>query len=510
MLKTPNIYLAVCCLFASGGAGYWWLIQYSGWGEHGASVVTQGESGSEFEPIEIVEASGPKALVEVTVPLLLDEASTPEGMDENEEFVRSDRFPNESSVRDILGQLQGEVTGDTLSATAYEAYLLDLEELFRESAPHYAEMWMLIQSELGSDFLATVGDLEKAEGVLADIERKFGLIWGQTEPGQSLNFARQAGPHVLSGWLAGQLLVENDPTALLAAQNLVPPAEVYWEALLEAAEVDTILSLDSILENHMDEMTLEKWKEILFSDGNSDESVLAAWFEENINKLSSYPDFDEIEVIRMLRRYDYGEGPFMLTADVERVDAAKATKNYLQVAQLLEELSLAYDGSIDVSIAGSFALDWSKQDFAAASDWMLQNSEKISDSESVESMWGTMYRHKAQKDPEVALRYGLQVEDEVLRALALSNTLIPQLETQGGEISTDWVSELEPGFAKQRTMAGYVLGLSRHTQEATLEAQVKFQFLQDEYDLGAIQDAVIHSDLSAEDKAAVVELFDSY
>lgn len=513
MFKSPNLYSAVFFLALSGAAGYWWWVAYSGGGESDTAIR-----------IEVEDAPTPEVVVEVFEPsleavnslakadvALLHDATVVEGaLVADEVLVLPDRFPNESLVRGVLDQLKGEVTGNTLSAAAYQAYLLDLEELLVDAAPQYAEVWSLIQSELGHDFLKGLENSVKGEKVLAAVERKFGFVWGQADPEQSLHFARQAGPDVLAGWLTGQIIAKNDPTALLEDQNLVPSPEVYWEALLDVAKTDTILSLNSILENHMDEMTLGKWKEILFSKGNSDEPVLAEWFQENIGSLSSYPDFDEIEVIRMLRRYDYGEGPFMLTADVERVDAAKATKNYTEVARVFEELSAEYDGVIDASAAGRFALDWSKQDFAAASDWLLANSEKISDLESMESMLGTMYRHKAGKEPGVALSNALQIEDETLQALALSNTVIPQLEKIGTEAPVEWVSQLPQGFAKQRSMAGYVLGLSRHAEETTLEAQVKFQFLQDEFDLAAIQDSVMNSELNSQDKISVVELFNTY
>ncbi len=509
MFKSPNIYSAAFFLVLSGAAGYWWLVAYSGAAESDAAIRVEVEDTPTSEVV--VEAFNPgNSLTEGDVPLLQNVTVVDDALVDEQALVLPDRFPNESLVRGILDQLKGEVLGDTLSAVTYQAYLMDLEELLKDAAPHYGEVWSLIQSELGEGFLKSLESSVKGEKVLAAVERTFGFVWGQIDPEQSLNFARQAGPHVLSGWLAGQIVADNDPTALLEAQKLVPSPEVYWEALMDIAKTDTILSLDTIVENHMDEMTLEKWKEILFSKGNSNEPVLAEWFQENIVNLSGHPDFDEVEVIRMLRRYDYGEGPFMLTADVERVDAAKAAMDYTGVARILEELSVEYDDAIDASAAGRFALDWSKQDFAAASDWLLANSDKISDTESMESMLGTMYRHKSDKDPEVALSYGLQIEDEVLQALALSNTVIPQLEKVGTEAPVEWVSLLPQGFVKQRSMAGYVLGLSRHAKETTLEAQVKFQFLQDEFDLGAIQDSVMNSELSSQEKISVVELFNTY
>ena len=65
-------------------------------------------------------------------------------------------------------------------------------------------------------------------------------------------------------------------------------------------------------------------------------------------------------------------------------------------------------------------------------------------------------------------------------------------------------------FAKQRTMAGYVLGLSRYSHEPTLEAQVKFQFLRDEFDLDLIKAQVIESNLSEAEKNSSLNLLNLY
>ncbi len=421
-----------------------------------------------------------------------------------------DRFPNESKVRDVLALMKAGLASGDLSDVAYEAYLLDLESLLLDSDPHYAEMWALIQSELSFQPGSDVKQNTKDQQLLDDVQRKFGFVWGQADPPQSLQFARQAGPHVLAGWLAGQMDAGNDFLPLLESFQLTPAPEVYWEALMDIAKTDTLFSLDTVLDQHMDSMTLDKWKELLFSRGNSGDTALATWFEANIGQLAGHPNFDEVEVIRMLRRFDLGEGPFLVSSDLAQVEAAKRSKNYAQTAQILENLSVLYGDVIDAAAAGRFPVDWSKQDFEAASNWVVAHADDFSDYESMESMLGTMYRHKAVKDPDYALHYGMQIEDEGLRGLVLSNTVIPQLEKHGTDYPVEWVSGLSQGFAKQRSMAGYVLGLSRNQKETTLEAQVKFQFLKDEFDLATIQNQVLQSQLSTQDKMKVVELLNTY
>jgi hypothetical protein len=315
---------------------------------------------------------------------------------------------------------------------------------------------------------------------------------------------------VLAGWLAGQIHDGNEFTELLEREQLQPPIAVYWEALMDVAKTDTIRSLDAVMEGHMDTMDLAKWKELLFSKGNSDEAVLAAWFEKKITTLAQYENFDEVEIIRMLRRYDYGEGPLMVTEDLSWVETIKNTRNYPEIAATFEALSESYDGKIDASASGRFPLDWSKQDFAAASDWLVDNADRFSDHEVLISQLGTMYRHKAQKDPETAVQSALLIKDPHLQGLALSNSIIPQIEKKGTAVSGNWMGDLPQGFTKQRSMAGYVLGLSRHSKATILEAQVKFQFLKDEFDLPLIQQQVMESKLSANDKIQVVDLLNLY
>ena len=281
---------------------------------------------------------------------------------------------------------------------------------------------------------------------------------------------------------------------------------------MDTSKSDTVSSLNQIVENHLDDMTMARWRELLFNGHNSSDSTLATWFQENAEVLEANENFDEVEVVRMLRRLDPGEGPFMNSVDLAVVDGALEEQNYPAAASLFEELSVLYDEKIDASAVGEMPLAWAEEDFTASSDWLLAHASKFSNQETLESLIGSVYRTGIVfgDDAETVLTSALAIEDETYRGMALSNVLIPQVEDLGVDMETEWVTEMEQGFAKQRTMAGFVLGLSRHSNEPTLEAQVKFQFLQDEYDFEVLKQLVEESELSPQEKRATLEFLDTY
>lgn len=419
-------------------------------------------------------------------------------------------FTNEAAMRMAITDLKQMLADGKLDGLAYQSLIKELEGLMVASKPNYGSMLTLIRSEFDESYLSTLGDPAESTALLSDIETSLGYVWGEGDPDASLDFINRASDSLLTGWLAAQMMNERDYHEMLEGKQIQVSQDVLWQSLLEVAKSDTLVSLDIIVANHLDEMSLKRWRDILFSDGNSGDAVIAGWFEANIDLLTEAPNFDEVELIRMLRRYDYGEGPFMLSSDVELVETAKASGDFREVADLVEELSLLYDNTIDASAVGRFPLEWSKQDLKAASDWLLENSDAFSDPDSMESMLGTMFRHRSTENPEATRELALAIEDEAFRARALSNTLTPLIERSGSEVNTDWVSDLPEGFPKQRTMAAYALGLSRNVGDQTLEAQLKFQFLKNEFDLDMIQSQVLESDLSDADKMSVVNLLETY
>lgn len=355
--------------------------------------------------------------------------------------------------------------------------------------------------------------LEREQAFLTLVEEALCFTWASQAGAESLDFILSLPnkPHLYETWLASRIYMGESFEGLLAERAVLPRSEQMWEALKRVGELDATIAWDAALEYHLEAMTLQRWKELFFLPGEPGDGESLKWIVEHEDWFSSQAGYDGADLIRLLRRYDYGGEPFYTTEEVLQIEAMKqAGEDYTSIAATILEISQAYDGAIDASVVSRMTLDWSKTDFTAASDWLLKHGQDFSDRGSLESMLGTMYRHKAQKDPEFALSEGIQIADESLRALALSNIVIPQMERQGIETSVEWVRELPEGLPKARSIAGYILGLSRYRQDAALEAQVKAQFLKEEYRMEQLVELVNASNLNVSEKRSALELVASY
>ena len=427
--------------------------------------------------------------------------------------TRPARFPNENFVRLNILEAQSILFEESLESDRYEQKLLELEALMAVSISHPEDLAAVIEESFASVKVEDERFAVLQEQMKQDVEKSLGYLWAQSDPEGSLTYAAENEEEaMLTGWMTAQMLAGEDVEQILDTYEIEPSDEVVWEALMDTSKSDTVSSLNQIVENHLDDMTMARWRELLFNGHNSSDSTLATWFQENAEVLEANENFDEVEVVRMLRRLDPGEGPFMNSVDLAVVDGALEEQNYPAAASLFEELSVLYDEKIDASAVGEMPLAWAEEDFTASSDWLLAHASKFSNQETLESLIGSVYRTGIVfgDDAETVLTSALAIEDETYRGMALSNVLIPQVEDLGVDMETEWVTEMEQGFAKQRTMAGFVLGLSRHSNEPTLEAQVKFQFLQDEYDFEVLKQLVEESELSPQEKRATLEFLDTY
>lgn len=422
-------------------------------------------------------------------------------------------FENKARLRNSILLAQSTLFDEGLSSVRYQKQLLELESLMADSMSDPEIVYRLIEDSIAAVVVEEEIFGRQQDVMQEDLKQSLGFLWAQSDPEASLLFADEMqDARVFEGWLTAHMLGGADVIGTLETYGVTASEESLWNAIREVAQIDTITSLNQVLDIHLEEMNLSKWRDLLFSGHSSSDSVLADWFVENEDILDQSDTFDEVAVIRMLRRNDPGSGPYMISQDLALVDAALAEDDYTAAAGIFEELSSLYGNTIDVSAVSEMPIGWAREDFVAASNWLLMNAERFSEQEAFESMVGSVYRSAVVNGDAsaAALTSALSIEDPTIRGVALSNVLIPQVEGQGGEVFPEWAAELEPGFAKQRTLAGYVLGLSRHSGDETLEAQVKFQFLQDQYDLDEIRQMVITSELSAEEKATIQTLFDTY
>lgn len=397
-----------------------------------------------------------------------------------------------------------------ISQAEYDALLLDLEEWIHTSGSDKVATWNYLRAHL-NELPEIEGQPNRRGQFMEDVASRFAFVWGTEDPRQSLEFlAMQPDTDgFMEGWLTSQIYNDTDFEPLLEEMRITPPPDTVWRSLQRVAQLDAFAALDYARDHFSGEMTPKKWKELFDTQGGANDELSIAWIEANQDFLMAQDDFNAVEVARLLRRYHFGGEIFYDSAHVELINDARAKKQFTQGAAILEDLKNEY-GEIDSAAIGRFALEWSYNDFSAAEAWLLANESYYSDVDAFDSALGTMYRHRAQRDPEFAREQALALTDEWQRALATSNTIIPETEKGGLNVTTTWVAEMPQGFAKQRTIAGYVLGLSRNASEAVLEGQVKAQFLRDEFDLNQIGQLVHQSDLSQSEKIAALELIQSY
>lgn len=397
-----------------------------------------------------------------------------------------------------------------ISKAEYNALLLDLEEWIHTSGADRVQIWNYLQAQFGQ--LPEVEDLPgRRDAFIQDISQRFAFVWGAEDPRKSLEFValNPNNNDLMEGWLTSQIYNQVDFDPLLQEMRITPPIDVVWLSLRGVARLDAFVALDFARDNYHGEMTPKQWKALFDTSGGANDDKSIAWIEANQDLLINVHGFDPVEVARLLRRYNYGGEIFYDSADVETINNARTNKQFAMGAEFLEQMKAEY-GEIDSAAINRFPLEWSYQDFAAAESWLLANESYYSDPDAYDSALGTMFRHKAQKDPVYAREHALALTDEWHRALATSNVVIPEVEKGGLAVDASWVSEMPQGFPKQRTIAGYVLGLSRNASEPNLEGQVKAHFLRDQFDLNQISQFVHQSNLSQAEKVAALEILQSY
>lgn len=503
-VKARNLLLCICLLLAVSLCSY---LFYQGLDKGPAPEIAAAEPG-EKSVRDRAPVGTPEPIVSETRKSLPEVEQRTEKSKEESKTEPSSQ--DKAKLLKLLDELWAGAQSGKISNANYEALLLDLEEWFTQSNLPPAEIWGMLEERwthmaMSGQSSASFTQLKK------DVESKFGFALGSKDPQESLKFiaSQMEETNAVEGWIASQIYHGNDPESMLADSLIALPSDSYWRSIRMASKLDAFTALDYARDNYLGEMSLGKWNQLFDPKGGAGDAESMAWIEANKAYLDQHPSFNSTEVARSLRRYHDGGEVFYDTASVEALQAARERGDYAGVVHTLEQLKEQY-GEIDAAALGRFSLEWSYRDFQQAKQWLLENESYYSDREAFASNLGSMFRHEANKNPEAALRQALAMEDERHRALTTSNVLIPQVERRGIDVKTDWVSEMPEGFTKARTIAGFVLGLSRNASEMKLEGQVKSQFLKDEFDLQLISQQVNESNLSPESKVKALELLQSY
>ena len=378
------------------------------------------------------------------------------------------------------------------SDAAYRALLFEYEGFFLNLDGDMETAFALLVKTLGSRE-AQDDDEMSYEVFTQDLYKRFGFAWACKDPANSLPLIEKTGPnqHLLTGWLASRMFHSEQ----FPEQAFSPRQK--WTAIEMVADINPFSALNAARDHHAENMNEDLWYQLFFAHAKPDDLAAIDWMKAYAAELDGFPYG---EIIREMRVRDGPSDPIYNPQDIKAVETLAAEEKYSDAISLIEELSPGYDGFVDGSLASDLLINLSSEDFPKASEWLVQHGDSFYNKTHFTKTLATMFRQEALENPDQARATGLALENDENRAIALSNVVIPLAEQQGENLDIEWAKKLDPGFPKARTLAGFVLGLSRHSNDSLLEAQVKSQFLKNEFELDVLMQQVLDSQLQPSQK----------
>ena len=237
-----------------------------------------------------------------------------------------------------------------------------------------------------------------------------------------------------------------------------------------------------------------------------DESAAATWLLENFDNLPE--GFDAVHTLQKLHSYTYPTTT--LDAEQQRiVDELKATGDYSQALLHLRDVAVAADQPVDDGAVALTLQEWLRRDSSPSyySEVVAALQEIDADPSHVRQIfqaWGI-----AEDSFKSALAVASQFSQSERQADAYSNLAVGRSTAQGSNADTNWIRDLSPGFPRDRSIAGHLLGLSRNLNDDRLEAAVKVQMMTNDFDFAELRQAVEASEIVAPDlKLALNQLME--
>ncbi len=166
------------------------------------------------------------------------------------------------------------------------------------------------------------------------------------------------------------------------------------------------------------------------------DSATMSWFEANADKLSLV---DDVAILQDLLSFDHSNLLPVLSGEEQHSVAVLIDGDQFEhAAKRLEDLASGYGDVLDKPATFDLLNRWARVDPEAATDWLIKEYENIGEPQSIELLTHT-YRQWGLMDPEAAIESGLQYEDEIQQAKALSNLTIAQVEQRGVAVETKWI-----------------------------------------------------------------------
>ena len=136
-----------------------------------------------------------------------------------------------------------------------------------------------------------------------------------------------------------------------------------------------------------------------------------------------------------------------------------------------------------------------------AAAWM----SKIPDKEAAFECARQLASRRTESDYDAVFKWANLIEDDYVKAGALSNIAAQQAQRNINR-PIDWIYDIPEGYAKERSVAGYVLGKVRQTNDRELESLLRKQMAAPQIDMTELAVAVEISKVDPKEKIELMNL----
>ncbi|MDD4872696.1 MAG: hypothetical protein PHR77_19260 [Kiritimatiellae bacterium] len=138
---------------------------------------------------------------------------------------------------------------------------------------------------------------------------------------------------------------------------------------------------------------------------------------------------------------------------------------------------------------------------AEAAEWMA----KIPDKKAAFDCARQLAYRMTLSDYDSVFKWASMIQDDYIKAGALSNIAVLQAQRDINR-PVDWIYDLPAGYAKERSVAGYVLGYIRKTRDRELEIELRQQMGGTQIDMAWLVQVVERSKIDPQDKNMLMNL----
>lgn len=142
---------------------------------------------------------------------------------------------------------------------------------------------------------------------------------------------------------------------------------------------------------------------------------------------------------------------------------------------------------------------------AEAAEWM----SKIPDKGAAFECARQLAARRTESDYDAVFKWANMIKDDYVKAGALSNIAAQQAQRDINR-PVDWIYDLPEGYAKERSVAGYVLGKVRQTNDRELETLLKKQMAASKIDMAELAVAVEISKVDPKEKIELMNLIEGH